>query len=304
MSPSLDDLALLAAVARHRGFRKAAAEAGLSPSGLSERIRALEDTLGARLLNRTTRSVSPTEAGEALLARIAPALADIEGAVAAVGLAADAPVGRLRINAPDAAEIALGPLLGPFMASHPGVTMEVVFDNAFTEVVADGFDAGIRYGEALAKDMIAVPLGGRERFVLVAAPSLIAQVGMPAHPDPLRTLPAIRLRLPGGLIPWEFEKSGEVIRFQPQGRLTVTSADLGLHAARDGLGFFATFEAWACDDLASGRLIAVLDDWQQPFDGPFLYYPSRRHPPPALKAFVDFLRARQSSASEGPRPER
>jgi DNA-binding transcriptional LysR family regulator len=298
MRPSLDDLSLLAAVARARGFRRAAAEAGLSPSSLSERIRALEDAVGTRLLNRTTRSVSPTEAGEALIARIGPALEDLDGALAAVALKPDAPVGRLRINAPGAAEIALAPLLAPFLAAHPGVQMEIVIDNAFTDVVAEGFDAGVRYGERLARDMIAVPLGGPERYVLVASPGLIARVGAPAHPDDLRAAPAIRMRLPGGVISWEFERDGRVVRFQPNGPLTVTSAELGLAAARDGLGFFATFEAWARADLAAGRLVPVLEDWLPPFDGPFLYYPSRRHPPPALAAFVAFLRARQRSGGE------
>ncbi|RZJ79452.1 MAG: LysR family transcriptional regulator, partial [Brevundimonas sp.] len=173
MNPSLDDLSLLASVVRHRGFRRAAAEAGVSPSSLSERIRALEDRLGVRLLNRTTRSVSPTEAGEALMARIGPALDDLAQAVAATGLPADAPVGRLRINAPGAADTALGPLIAPFLQAHPGVQLEIVVDNAFTDVVGEGFDAGVRYGERLDKDMIAVPLGGPERFVLVAAPSLL-----------------------------------------------------------------------------------------------------------------------------------
>lgn len=298
MKPSLDDLDLLEAVVRHGGFRRAAAAEGLSASALSDRIRALEEAVGVRLLNRTTRSVSPTEAGEALIGRIGPALADLQDALASVGLAKDAPVGRLRINAPDAAEFALGPLIGPFMDACPGVSLEVVFDNAFTEVVGEGFDAGVRYGEAVARDMIAVPLGGLERFVLVGSPDLIARVGTPLHPDDARELPAIRLRLPGGLVAWEFERDGEVIRFQPRGRLTVTSAALGLQAARDGVGFFATFEPWARADIGAGRLIPVLEAWQTPFDGPCLYYPSRRQPPAPLKAFVDFVRARRGRNSQ------
>jgi DNA-binding transcriptional LysR family regulator len=292
MNPSLDDLSLLASVVRHRGFRRAAAEAGVSPSSLSERIRALEDALGVRLLNRTTRSVSPTEAGEALMARIGPALEDLAQAVAATGLPADAPVGRLRINAPGAADTALGPLITPFLAAHPGVQMEIVVDNAFTDVVGEGFDAGVRYGERLAKDMIAVPLGGPERFVLVAAPSLLERVGRPERPEDLAALPCLRMRLPGGVIAWEFEKDGRVVRIQPQGPLTITDAPMARLAALDGLGFFATFEAWVKDDIAAGRLVSLFEDWLPPFDGPFLYYPSRRHPPPALAAFVSFVRDR------------
>jgi DNA-binding transcriptional LysR family regulator len=292
MNPSLDDLALLAAVVRHRGFRRAAAEAGVSPSSLSERIRALEDRLGVRLLNRTTRSVSPTEAGEALIARIGPALEDLAQAVAATGLPADAPVGRLRINAPGAADTALGPLIAPFLATHPGVQMEIVIDNAFTDVVGEGFDAGVRYGERLDKDMIAVPLGGAERFVVVAAPSLLDRVGQPERPEDLASLPCLRMRLPGGVMAWEFEKDGRTLRIQPQGPLTISDASMARMAALDGLGFFATFEAWARDDIAAGRLISLFEDWLPPFDGPFLYYPSRRHPPPALAAFVAFVRER------------
>jgi len=292
MNPSYDDLALLAAVVRHRGFRRAAAEAGVSPSSLSERVRALEDRLGVRLLNRTTRSVSPTEAGEALMARIGPALEDLAQAVAATGLPADAPVGRLRINAPGAADTALGPLIAPFLATHPGVQMEIVIDNAFTDVVGEGFDAGVRYGERLDKDMIAVPLGGPERFVLVAAPALPDRVGRPERPEDLASLPCLRMRLPGGVMSWEFEKDGRTVRIQPQGPLTISDASMARMAALDGLGFFATFEAWARDDIAAGRLVSLFEDWLPPFDGPFLYYPSRRHAPPALAAFVAFIRER------------
>lgn len=292
MNPSLDDLSLLASVVRHRGFRRAAAEAGVSPSSLSERIRALEDALGVRLLNRTTRSVSPTEAGEALMARIGPALEDLAQAVAATGLPADAPVGRLRINAPGAADTALGPLIAPFLLAHPGIQMEIVVDNAFTDVVGEGFDAGVRYGERLDKDMIALPLGGPERYVLVAAPALLERVGRPRTPEDLAHLPCIRMRLPGGVISWEFEKDGRTIRIQPQGPLTISDAPMARLAALDGLGFFATFEPWVAQDIAAGRLVSLFEDWLPPFDGPFLYYPSRRHPPPALAAFVAFVRER------------
>lgn len=292
----MDDLNLLASVIRHRSFRRAATDLGLSPSSLSERVRALEDGLGVRLLNRTTRSVSPTEAGETLMARIDGPLGDLALAVAAAGTPSDAVVGRLRINAPGAADVALGPLIAPFLASHPGVRLEVVVDNAFTDVIGEGFDAGVRYGESLDRDMIAVPLGAQERFALVAAPALLDRLGVPASPADLTNLPCIRMRLPGGVLPWEFEKDGRIVRIQPQGPLTVTDAALARRAALDGLGFHATFEAWVRRDIADGGLISLFEDWLPPFDGPFLYYPSRRHPPPALAAFIAFIRERNKAA--------
>lgn len=291
MKASLDDIDLLARVVRRGGFRAAAAELGSSASRLSDRIRALEDAVGARLLNRTTRSVSPTEAGEALLKRAGPLLDDLAEAVAAVGLKPDAPVGRLRINAPGAAAIALGPLIGPFLSDHPGIRMDIVVEDALSDVIGQGFDAGVRYGERLARDMIAVPLGPHERYVLVGAPGLIDRLGRPTHPDEVRGGPAILTRLPGGVVPWEFEKDERVVRFTPDARLMVGASALGLAAARDGLGLYMTFEAWARPDVEAGVLTTVLDDWLPPFPGPLLYYPSRRHPPLALKAFVDYLRA-------------
>lgn len=292
MAASLDDLRLLDAVARGRGFRRAAADLGCSPSSVSERVRALEAALGARLLNRTTRSVGLTEAGELLLERARPALAELEAAFESAGAPRGEVTGRLRINAPDAAEASLGPLIGPFLAEHPGVRMEVVLENAFTDVVGAGFDAGVRYGERLAQDMIAVPLGGPERYVLVAAPSLLARVGRPAEPEALTRLPCIRLRLPIGVLPWEFEQPRRTVRFVPDGPLLVTSAVMGLHAARAGVGFFVTFETWAAADIAAGRLESLLEHWLPPFEGPFLYYPNRR-PSPPLAAFVAFLRRRE-----------
>ena len=227
------------------------------------------------------------------MTRIGTSLDDIAQAVAATGLPADAVVGRLRINAPGAADTALGPLIAPFLTAHPGVHMEIVVDNAFTDVIGEGFDAGVRYGERVARDMIAVPLGGQERFVVVAAPSLLKRVGTPDSPRDLARLPCLRVRLPGGVLSWEFEKEGRVIRIQPQGPLTVTDSDIARQAALDGLGFHAIFEAWVRDDIAAGRLVALFEDWLPPFDGPFLYYPSRRQTPPALAAFVAFIRSRK-----------
>lgn len=297
--PPLDVLLLFTRVARHLSFRRAAAEAGVSPSSLSERIRALEDALGTRLLNRTTRSVGLTEAGEALLARVDPALETLSSALAAAGRPAGEPTGRLRINAPaPAAHLVLAPMIAPFLLAHPGVSMEIAVDDGFSDVIGLGFDAGVRYGESLARDMIAVPLGGPQRFVVAASPALIARVGAPTRPEDLLERPCIRIRLPGGVIGWEFERRGETVRIQPTGPLTSTDPFVNIAAARDGLGFVATFRDWIAEDLEAGRLVTVLEDWTEPFEGPFLYYPSRRHTPPPLAAFLTFLKARRRGTSD------
>ena len=294
MRASLEDLELLAAVARLGSFRAAALEAGISPSSATERIRALEDRVGARLLNRTTRSVAASEAGRALLARLGPALGEIQAALDEVGRAADAVSGTLRINAPPpAAQLVLAPLLAPFLARHPRVVVEVASDSGFVDIVREGFDAGVRYGESLARDMIAVRLGGPQRYVLVASPALVARVGVPSGPRALLGLPCIRTRFSSGtMLPWEFEREGEVVTIRPEGPVIAGDGQVGLAAAMDGLGFYATFEGWARPHLDAGRLVSVLEEWLPPFEGPFLYYPSRRHMPAALRAFVDFLRAR------------
>ena len=291
---SLEDLELLAAVARLGSFRQAAQEARISASSATERIRALEDRVGARLLNRTTRSVAPSEAGTALLARLEPALGEIQAALDEAGRAADAVSGTLRINAPPpAAQLVLAPLLAPFLALHPRVVVEVASESGFVDIVRAGFDAGVRYGESLAQDMIAVRLGGAQRYALVASPGLVARVGLPAGPRALLGLPCIRTRFSSGaMLPWEFERGAEAVTIRPEGPVIAGDGQTGLVAAMDGLGFYATFEGWARPYLDAGRLVSVLEDWLPPFEGPFLYYPSRRHMPAALRAFVDFLRAR------------
>jgi molybdate transport repressor ModE-like protein len=293
MRASLEDLELLAAIARHGSFRRAALEAGLSPSSATERIRALEDRIGARLLNRTTRSVSPTEAGASLLARLAPALGEIEEALDAAGQAGTAVSGTLRINAPPpAAQLVLAPMLPRFQARHPRVVVDVTSETGFVDIVQGGFDAGVRYGESLARDMIAVPLGGPQRYVLVASPALLAVVGAPEEPRALLRRPCIRFRFASGALPaWEFERAGEVVSIRPEGPLVTNDAPLALSAAIDGLGFFVTFEGWARKAIEDGRLVSLLEDWLPPFEGPFLYYPSRRHMPAALRAFIDFVKA-------------
>ena len=297
MNSTLSDLELFAAVARARNFRRAAVELNLSASSLSERLRALEARIGARLLNRTTRSVSLTEAGEDLLARLTPALAEIAEALDRASRQASTPSGRLRINtASAAAQLVLAPMLPDFLAAYPRLSVEVVIEESMIDIVDGGFDAGVRYGEALARDMIAVPLCGPQRYATVAAPALLDRWGTPSHPRDLVQAPFLRHRFPSGaLLPMEFEKDGEVIVIRPEGPLTTSSGAIQVRAAIDGVGFLRTFEGFVRPALQDGGLVEVLADWSPPFPGPFLYYPSRRHMPAALRAFIDFVKSRPLS---------
>ena len=287
----LRDLAAFVAVARTRNFRRAARESRVSVSGLSQRLRDLEARLGVRLLNRTTRSVGLTEAGELLLERAGPAMGDVDAALQQVRSMSGVPSGRLRINAPaPAVDFCLARMVTPFLAKYPQIELDIVMQTGFIDIVEAGFDAGVRYGEHLAQDMIAVSLGPPERFALVASPQYIAQHGRPAEPEDLLNHVCIRNRFDSGRMPdWEFEKDGRVVMVTPRGPLTANYPALGIQAACDGLGFFAIFEGYVRDQIAAGRLVSVLEDWLAPFPGPFLYYPSRRQPPPALAAFVGFV---------------
>ena len=295
--PDLADLDAFTAVARSRSFRGAAALRGVSASSLSEALRRLEADLGVRLLNRTTRSVTPTEAGERLLARLTPALADVGLALDEVNAFRDSPTGVLKLNVPGAvSRIVLTELVPRFLAAHPGIRVEVTVEDSFVDVLAAGFDAGVRYDERLEKDMIAVPLAGPQRFVVVGSPAYFEQHGRPVHPRDVLNHPCIRHRFASGTsYAWEFEKAGEVIRVSPEGPLITTSVDLELAAAKAGVGLLATFEGFVADAVAAGRLETVLDDWQPPFSGPYLYYPSRRHMPAPLRAFVDFVKASRNA---------
>jgi DNA-binding transcriptional LysR family regulator len=261
-------------------------------SGLSQRLRTLEERLGVRLLNRTTRSVAPTEAGEMLLARVAPALQELSDAVGVVRGLRETPSGRLRINAPaPAAQLVLAPMVARFLELYPAINLEIVVEASMVDIVAGGFDAGVRYEEHLAQDMIAVSLGPPQRYTVVAAPSAIARHGTPARPKDLLELPCIAFVFPTrAALPWEFEKAGRVVRIMPKGPFRASDPALLLQAATEGLGFLMTFEGYAASAVASGKLVTVLDDWCQSFPGPFLYYPSRRQQPPALSAFVSFAR--------------
>ncbi|QRM29647.1 LysR family transcriptional regulator [Microvirga sp. VF16] len=291
----LADLDAFAAVARARSFRSVARLRGVSASSLSEALRRLETRLGVRLLNRTTRSVTPTEAGQRLLERLSPALGEVAAALDAVNGFRDSPTGTLRLNVPTAvARLVLPPIIGLFLAAHPGIILEVTTEDSFVDVLAAGFDAGIRYDERLEKDMIAVPIGPRvQRFVVAGAPAYFAAHGRPTHPKDILNHTCIRHRFASGIMhPWEFERDGEIVKITPNARVIANSIDLEIAAAVQGLGLIATFEGFVEPHVKSGALVPVLEDWLQPFSGPFLYYASRRHMPAPLRAFVDFIKRR------------
>jgi DNA-binding transcriptional LysR family regulator len=287
----LRDLDAFVAVARVRNFRRAAIEQGVSVSSLSQRLRDMEERLGVRLMNRTTRSVALTEAGELLLTRIGPAMRDVSDALDQVRGLRGVPSGRLRINAPPpAVDLVLAPMVASFLRAYPQIDLEIVAESSFVDIVDAGFDAGVRYGEHLAQDMIAVSLGGPQRYAVVASPHYVAQYGRPKQPKDLLDHACIRTRFGGRRIPdWEFEKAGRVVKVAARGQLIATYLGLAMRAVKDGLGFWPTFEGYVREEIKSGTLVSVLDDWCAPFPGPFLYYPSRRQPPPALAAFVAFV---------------
>jgi DNA-binding transcriptional LysR family regulator len=288
-TPDLADLGAFAAVARARSFRGAAVTAGVSASTLSEAVRRLESRLGLRLLNRTTRSVTPTEAGRRLLDRLGPALGEVAAAIDAVNSFRDSPTGTLRLNVPGiVARVILPPILARFLAAHPGIVVEVVAEDSFVDVLAAGYDAGVRYDERLEQDMIAVPIGPRtQRFACAAAPAYLAAHGRPLHPRDLLGHACLRHRFPSGATPpWEFE------RVEPTGPLVASVVDIKIAAAEAGLGVVSTFEAFLAPSLAAGALVPVLEEWWQSFPGPFLYFSGRRHLPSPLRAFVDFLKSR------------
>jgi DNA-binding transcriptional LysR family regulator len=296
MAADLNDLSAFAAVARAGGFRDAARLGGVSASSLSEAVRRLEARLGVRLLNRTTRSIAPTEAGARLLERLTPALGELEAALDVVNAFRDRPAGTLKLNVPAiAGRLVLPQIVTPFLKAYPDIRLEVIVEDSYVDVLAAGCDAGIRYDERLEQDMIAVPIGPRvQRFATAAAPAYLDAHGRPEHPRDLLNHACLRGRFASGVVPaWEFERDGEVVRVDPTGPLLVQSAaslDLAIVAAIDGLGVVHLFEGWLQPHLDSGALEPVLIPWWESFPGPFLYYPGRRHLPAPLRAFVDFIR--------------
>ncbi|WP_137153638.1 LysR family transcriptional regulator [Rhizobium sp. FKL33] len=290
--PTLSDVETFAAIAHHRSFRKAADALGVSRSALSHAMIGLERTLGVRLLNRTTRSVSPTEAGTRLLERIIPVLRDFDMALDGLADERGEAAGRLRINASkSAARFLLSQVVPRFMTQHPKVELDLVSDGRLIDIVEAGFDAGVRLAEAVPQDMIAVPVGGSVRFLALASPAYLAGRAALITPDDLRQHVCIRQRLPSGKrYRWEFSRHGEELSVDVSGPLTLDDNDLMIQAASDGLGIAYVPETFGRDLLTSGRLVTVLEDWCPPLPGLMLYYPGHRHVPSALRAFIDILR--------------
>lgn len=290
--PDLTDLTAFAAIVAHRSFRQAADELGLSASTLSHMMRALEQKMGVRLLNRTTRSVAPTEAGERLVSRLRPLLRDLDLALDDINQYRDRPSGLLRINASEpAARQLLAQVVPAFLARYPEMALDLVTENRLVDIVAGGFDAGIRLGEALPQDMIAVRFGGEVRFVTVAAPAYLAGRGTPQTPDDLKQHDCIRLRQPSGKIyRWEFSRNGQEIAMDVPGALTLNHLGLMAQAAVGGLGIAYVPAAVAQPFIDDRKLVRVLGEWCPPIPGLFLYYPGNRHVPPGLRAFIDVLK--------------
>jgi DNA-binding transcriptional LysR family regulator len=291
----LADLAAFVAVAEERSFTRAAAKLGTSQSALSHTIRRLEGRLGVRLLTRSTRSVSPTEAGERLLRTLGPALEEIDAEVAQLSALREKPAGTVRISASDhAARGILWPKLAALLPDYPDIKVEISVDSGFVDIVAERFDGGVRLGEQVAKDMIAVRIGPELRMAAVAAPSYFARRPAPQTPQDLAGHDCINLRLQtlGGLYAWEFEKGGREIRVRVEGQLVFNDVDLILEAALDGFGIAYLPDDHVVGAVADGRLVRVLDDWCPPFPGFHLYYPSRRQQSPAFALVVEAVRWR------------
>ncbi len=292
---NLNDLMAFVAVAELRSFTRAAARLGVSQSALSHTIRGLEERLGVRLLTRTTRSVTPTEAGGRLALSIGPRFEEIEAEIASLGDLRDKPAGTIRISAEENAMAAvLGPVLARVLPAYPDITVEVVVDNGLIDIVAGRFDAGVRAGGIVAKDMIAVPIGPPLRMIVVGAPGYFAGRPRPRAPQDLTAHQCINVRLPthGALYAWEFERGGREMRVRVDGQAIFNSLPPILAAALDGLGLAYLPEGLVAADLAAGRLEQVLNEWCAPYDGYHLYYPSRRQPTAAFTVLLEALRWR------------
>ncbi|MCK9800902.1 LysR family transcriptional regulator [Pseudomonas sp. MAFF 302030] len=295
MNTHIQDVLAFISVVNAGGFREGAKTSGRSASSLSDAVRRLEAGLGVRLLNRTTRSVAATEAGMRLMERIVPALGEVESALDVVNDFRDRPSGTLKLNVPaSAARLVLPSIITPFLQKYPDITLEVIIEESFVDMLSAGCDAGIRYDERLEQDMIAVPIGPRfQRFATAASPAYLDARGRPEHPRDLLNHACLRGRFPSGAMPlWEYERRGETVSVDPTGPLIVRvggAIDLNIQAAVDGLGIVYLFEEWLRPYLDSGALEPVLEPWWQRFTGPFLYYPGRRYLPSPLRAFVDFI---------------
>lgn len=290
-----NDLAAFAVVARERSFTKAGAKLGVSQSALSQTIKGLEERLSLRLLTRTTRSVAPTEAGLRLLQSIEPRFGEIEAEIAALGELRGKAAGTIRITAGEHPAISvLQPALKRFLPDHPDIKVEIIVDYGLVDIVAAGYDAGVRLGEQVAKDMIAIRIGPEMRMAVVGSPDYFDRHGIPQTPQELVTHNCIATRLPtyGGLFPWGLEKDGHEIKVRGEGQLVFNNLGLRLHSALDGLGLAYMPEDQVLPYVADGHLVRVLEDWCPPFPGYHLYYPSRRHVSSAMSVLVDVLRYR------------
>ncbi|CAK7255782.1 MULTISPECIES: LysR family transcriptional regulator [unclassified Shinella] len=292
---NFNDLAAFAIVAKERSFTRAAAKLRVSPSALSQTIRNLEERLGLRLLTRTTRSVASTEAGERLLRTLAPRFEEIETELAALSELRDKPAGTVRITTGEHPAISiLQPALKRFLPDYPDIQVEIIIDYGLTDIVAEGFDAGVRMGEQVAKDMIAVPIGPQMRMAVVASPAYFERYPLPKSPQDMTAHKCINTRLPtyGGVFSWGLEKKGREVKVRGEGQLIFNSLAMRLSSALDGLGVAYMPEDQVLPYVADGRLIRVLEDWCPWFPGYHLYYPSRRQQSPALALLVDILRYR------------
>lgn len=296
MKIDLGDLEAFVTVARAGGFRDGARASGSSASGLSEAVRRLEERLGVRLFNRTTRSVMLTDAGKSLLDRLSPVLSEVESALDVVNGFRDRPTGTLRLNVPlSASRLVLPAIVPHFLSAYPEISLEVIVEDSFVDVLAAGCDAGIRYEERLEQDMIAVPIGPRvQRFAAAASPAYLDHHGRPQHPSELLNHACLSGRFASGAtVQWEFAHDGEVVRINPRGPLLVrlgAAVDLAVDVAVAGTGIVYLFEDWLRPYFDRGVLEPVLEPWWASFPGPYLYYPGRRLMPTPLRAFVDFIK--------------
>jgi DNA-binding transcriptional LysR family regulator len=290
-----NDLASFAVVARERSFTKAAAKLGVSQSALSQTIRGLEARLGVRLLTRTTRSIAPTEAGERLLQTITPPFEEIESALVRLSELREKPAGTIRVTAGEhPALTVLQPALAKLLPQYPDIKIEIIVDYGLTDIVQEGYDAGVRLGEQVARDMIATRIGPDMRMAVVGAPSYFDRHPLPSTPQDLTAHNCINIRLPtyGGLFPWDLERDGREVNVRVEGQLIFNNIGLRLSSALQGLGLAYLPEDQALPFISDGRLIRVLESWCPSFPGYHLYYPSRRHSSPAFALFVEALRFR------------
>ncbi|KGF80485.1 transcriptional regulator [Massilia sp. JS1662] len=289
----LAELAVFAAVARHLSFRQAAVERGTTPSAISHAVRSLESRVGVRLFHRTTRSVSLTEAGETLFARLSPALSEMRTAVDELNSFRATPFGTVRLNVPNSlAPYVLGDVMELLVKKNPGLKLDVVATDRLVDIVQEGFDAGIRLGERLSQDMVAVRIKPTFRMIVVGAPDYFARHGKPATPHALRDHTCIRYAFPSGTIyHWEFAQDGERVEVEVDGPLTLDSQELMVDAAARGLGLAFAWHDRAAPYIRAGRLQACLDDWTAVDENLYLYFPSRKHQPAGLRALIDALKA-------------